>query len=402
MEAEEKRQSLRALDGTNFFLADVETGVGPFVATYLSASQHWNPAQIGLVTGAQNLAAVLAQAPAGWWIDNSSHKRWLVAGGGLVLSAGSLAVLHAPTLWLQVLNQAAIGVALAIILPCVSAISLGIVGKAKLSPRIGRNAAFIHAGNALTAILAGYLSFRHGQNWIFYVSAVFGIFAVASSLLIRSEDIDDEAARAKEDARAEAPESVGAALQRPELLRFLTLLVVFHIANSSMLPLAGQELAHRAGRSAGALMAACIVVSQIIMGPSAWLCGKLTDRTGRKPLFVGGFLVLALRGLLFTVFTAPWGIIAIEALDGVGTAIAGVLTVVVISDLAAGTGRFNLMQGFAQAALGVGAFVGKLGSGWIARAISYHVAFMCLMTVAISGALFFALLIKETLPARQS
>lgn len=45
----EKKQSLLGLDSLNFFLADVRAGVGPFLATYLLGSLHWNPAEIGVV-----------------------------------------------------------------------------------------------------------------------------------------------------------------------------------------------------------------------------------------------------------------------------------------------------------------------------------------------------------------
>ncbi|HEY5300140.1 MAG TPA: hypothetical protein VIJ55_05655, partial [Acetobacteraceae bacterium] len=41
--------SLRALDWLNFFLADVQSGLGPFLAIFLITSEHWNAADIGVV-----------------------------------------------------------------------------------------------------------------------------------------------------------------------------------------------------------------------------------------------------------------------------------------------------------------------------------------------------------------
>ena len=38
----EKKVSVRALEASNFFLADVQTGLGPFLAAYL-ASSGWTP-----------------------------------------------------------------------------------------------------------------------------------------------------------------------------------------------------------------------------------------------------------------------------------------------------------------------------------------------------------------------
>ena len=40
----------RGLDVLTFFLADVQTGFGPFIAVYLTAN-HWTAAQIGLALG---------------------------------------------------------------------------------------------------------------------------------------------------------------------------------------------------------------------------------------------------------------------------------------------------------------------------------------------------------------
>ncbi|MBV9227202.1 MAG: MFS transporter, partial [Acidobacteriaceae bacterium] len=62
----DQQRSLRALDWINFFMADVNTGIGPFLAIYLTASRHWNPASVGVVISAQSIASVAAQGPAGW------------------------------------------------------------------------------------------------------------------------------------------------------------------------------------------------------------------------------------------------------------------------------------------------------------------------------------------------
>ncbi len=41
-------RSLHALDGLNFFLADVQSGLGPFLGIYLLTVPGWNPDGIGL------------------------------------------------------------------------------------------------------------------------------------------------------------------------------------------------------------------------------------------------------------------------------------------------------------------------------------------------------------------
>lgn len=88
--------------------------------------------------------------------------------------------------------------------------------------------------------------------------------------------------------------------------------------------------------------------------------------------------------------------LAVQSLDGIGAAIFGVLWVIIISDLARGTGRFNVLQGTIQAALGVGAFLSNALSGFVVRSFGYNVGFLGLAAVAFAGLLFFALLMPET------
>jgi hypothetical protein len=67
------RTSLRALEASNFFLADVQTGLGPFLAAYLVAS-HWTPSAalyaltVGGLTG-RAAPDALTSPPARWQLQ---------------------------------------------------------------------------------------------------------------------------------------------------------------------------------------------------------------------------------------------------------------------------------------------------------------------------------------------
>ncbi len=84
----ESRRSLRALEWLNFFIADVQTGVGPFLAAYLAATG-WNPGRVGLALTFGGLVTVALQTPAGAVIDAMHRKRALLAWtvGALVMGA---------------------------------------------------------------------------------------------------------------------------------------------------------------------------------------------------------------------------------------------------------------------------------------------------------------------------
>src|SRR4051794_22685567 len=72
------RQSLRGLDWFIFFLADVQTGFGPFIAVYLT-TQKWTQVQIGLVLSIGGIVALIGQMPGGAIVDAARSER-LVAG----------------------------------------------------------------------------------------------------------------------------------------------------------------------------------------------------------------------------------------------------------------------------------------------------------------------------------
>jgi MFS family permease len=80
-------RTLRGVDWTNFFLADVQTGVGPFLAIYL-AGYGWDQQSAGWVLTVGGLAGIAAQTPAGALVDRLRAKRALVATGVVCLAAG--------------------------------------------------------------------------------------------------------------------------------------------------------------------------------------------------------------------------------------------------------------------------------------------------------------------------
>lgn len=390
----------------NFFMADVNTGIGPFLAIYLTATRHWGPASVGIVVSAQSIASVVAQGPAGWLVDWSQNKKRLLIGGAALVALGCLGIGLSPSEPLEILTQILIGLTAAIFPPAIAAISLGIVGKQKLSGRIGRNEGFNHAGNVTFALIAGAVGAWLGQQWIFYTSAIVAIGTILVASTIRSQDIDNEAARAASSDSQVGEETKGRTPRQAASLRdllrdnrlwiFTASVVFFHFANAAMLPLVGELLSKGRDGKSSFYMSACIIAAQLIMIPVALVTGKLADPWGRKPLFLIGFGVLTLRGVLYTLGKGSVYLLAVQSLDGVGAAIFGVLWVIIISNLAKGTGRFNLLQGVIQAALGLGAFLSNFLAGFVVKAFGYNAGFLGLAGIAFAGMLFFAVLMPET------
>src|SRR3954471_24682545 len=82
-------QSQRGLDWFAFFLADIQTGWGPFVAAYLT-SKAWTQLDIGLILTIRTLSAMALQMPLGALVDRVPAKRSLAAIAVAAISGSAL------------------------------------------------------------------------------------------------------------------------------------------------------------------------------------------------------------------------------------------------------------------------------------------------------------------------
>jgi len=403
-------RSLRALDWTNVFLADVRDGVGPYLAIYLLATAHWDAQSIGIALSASSFAAVVAQTPAGALVDGLRSKRAFIVAAAIGIAVASLVMVWNSSFPTVITAQIITGVSSTVFQPALAAITLGLVGRRRMDARLGRNEAFNHGGNVLAAALAGLLAWTVGREAIFYLLAAMSVGSILSVLAIRGGEIDPARARGSDrDSSAPDPEptasghleSLGAMFADRRMLIFSASVILFHFANAAMLPLVGQKLAAGAAKGASVYMSVCIIAAQLIMIPVALFAGRYATKWGRKPVFLIGFAVLPLRGFLYTLSDNGYYLVAVQMLDGIGAGIFGVVAVIVIADLTRGTGRFNLTQGAIFTALGIGASLSVLLAGFIVQHAGYNAAFLALAVIATVALALFAFAMPETRQAEK-
>ena len=390
-----------SLDALNFFLADVRDGLGPYLAIYLLTVQKWDAASIGVVMSIGGIAGILAQTPAGNFIDVTRYKRAAVIVAAIVVTACCLILPLAPGFLPVAIAQSMAGIAGSIFAPAIAAITLGMMGPKAFTRRTGRNEAFNHAGNAVAALLAGGAAYFMGPIAVFYLMAAMAVASIVATLIIPAGAIDHDVARGLDDESHHGiarPAGMAALFENRSLLVFAGSVVLFHFANAAMLPLVGQKLALVNEGLGTTLMAACIVIAQLVMIPAALLVGAKADDWGRKPLFLAGFLILALRGALYPLSDDPYWLVGVQALDGVGAGIFGALFPVVVADLTRGTGRFNVSLGAIATALGLGAALSATFAGLIVVMAGYSAAFLALAAIAGLGLLIYAAFMPETKP----
>lgn len=392
----------RSLDWLNFFLADVRDGLGPYLAIYLLAVQHWDAASIGFVMTAGGLAGLLSQTPAGAFIDTTRFKRGVVIAAALAVTACSLVLPLVPGFWPVTLTQVLTGAAGSIFAPAIAAITLGLTGPKAFTRRTGRNEAFNHAGNAAAALLAGGLSWFAGPIAVFWLMAAMALASIAATLFVPGGAIDHDLARGLGEDGAGGNHSAGfrTLLSSRPLLAFAGASFLFHLANGAMLPLVGQKLATIDKTLATPLTAACIVAAQLVMMPLAVLCGARADAWGRRGLLLAGFAILPLRGVLYTVSDSVGWLVGVQLLDGVGAGIFGALLPVVVNDLTRGTGRFNLTLGAVSTVFGAGAALSPTIGGLAVSGAGYDAAFLTLAAIAAAAWLVLLVFMPETAGGR--
>jgi predicted MFS family arabinose efflux permease len=375
-------RTLRGLDWLNFFLADVQTGVGPFLAIYLAGYQ-WNEERVGLALTVGGISGILTQTPAGALVDHLRSKWALIAAGIVALAAGALLIALVPTFWSVMSAQVLIGGTSSIFGPAVCAISLGIVGRQLFDRRQGRNQTFNSAGNVVAAVAMGLLGYFISNRSIFFFVSVCSLPTILALLVIRPDEIDYERARgAKKGDQDAKPAAAHALLKDRPLVIFLVCAVMFHFANAAMLPLLGEMLAKGQGRNSMMFMSACVVTTQLVITLLASWTGRKAGSWGRKPLLLVAFGVLPVRAVLYTLTSNTVALVTIQILDGVAAGIFGVVSVLVIADLTQGSGRFNLTLGAISTAVGVGASLSQVIAGSIVHHFGSNAGFLFLAAVA--------------------
>ncbi|SFL33870.1 MFS transporter [Methylorubrum salsuginis] len=386
----------RGLDAFTFFIANLQTGFGPFLAVYFT-QQKWTQSDIGLALTVGSLVSLLGQMPGGAFVDASRSKRFAAGFSAFWVGASAVMLAAFPTYLIVMLAMAIHSAASCVLTPAIAAISIGLVGHANAGARLGRNASFSAIGNALGAASMGAVGYYLSNDAVFYLAGALVIPALISLRFIPSRRA--EAARpAAADEPATPPSAGGMAalLKNRALLCFAACMVLFFLANAAMLPLVGSVMTLRASETATALVAACIMVPQAVLAVTAPLVGRLAQSWGRKPLLVIGFAALPVRGLLFAFVSDPYWMVAIQVFDGISASVLGVMVPLIVSDLTRGTGRFNTALGAVGTGMGIGAALSTALAGFMADHLGSHSTFLGLAVMGAVGLVLVVLIMPET------
>jgi len=388
-----------ALDWFNLFVANIQTGFGPFIAVYLS-SQQWTQTAIGLALSIGTVSSMASQVPAGALVDLMPNKTRVAAFSVVVFTVSALMFAIHPIPLFVYLAEILHGVSSCTLGPAIAAMSLVIAGRFGMGLRLGRNARYAAIGNGVGAALMGACGQYVSERAVFYLTAALTLPALFALLPLRLSAVAGAELRPHPRLEGESRARQLRVLADRRLLMFCGCGLLFTFANAPMLMLISGTLTAR-GSNPSLLIAACIVLPQIIVAFASPAVGRFAGRYGRRIVLMLGFSMLPLRCIVFAFTQNPSILVAAQVFDGVAAACFGILVPLIVSDVAGDSGHFNLALGAVGFGIGVGGSLSTPAAGWLADHFGTRLAFLTLLGIG-ALAVLMAYLMPETRPQRNS
>ena len=385
----------RSLDWLNLFVGNIQTGFGPFIAVYLT-TRGWTETSIGLALSLGTVAAMASQIPAGALVDAIRAKAWVVLLSILAFSVSALLFAVQPAPLAVYVAEILHSFSSCTLGPAIAAISLAVAGPAVLGLRFGRNARFAAIGNGIGALLMGACGYYISERAVFFLTAALTLPALAPLLPLTRLDYSGRSGDGGDPLSERA--NPGRVLTDRRLLIFAACVMLFTLGNAAMLPLIGTTLTKSVGSEASLVIAACIVLPQLIVALISPGIGRLAEANGRRIVLLLGLLTLPIRGAVFAVAASPVPVVLVQALDGIAGASIGVLVPLVTSDIAGRSGHYNLALGSVGFAIGIGATLSTTLAGWIGDRYGQPAAFASLAAFGLAACAVVLAAMPETKP----
>jgi len=372
----------RGLDWLNLLLSAAGAAYGAFIPVYLTANA-WTQTHIGFALTVGMLTAVLCMLPAGMVIDTlASWRRRLLAIAIIGGSAAPLLLAALPRplpVMLAVVLQAA---AASLFSPAIAAISLSVAGRDGLCDRLGRNARYGSIGAGLGAAMLGVCGIWGGERGVFVIATIFTLAGLVA--LYRVGPDRPAAALAQPVPDATLGESWKASrrlLRDRRVLVFGLAVALFQVASIAVVQLAAVEATQRLGSRAGIVIAAFVIVPQLVVIWIAPMISRFADRFGRRTVLLAGFATVPVRNVLFASVPHPVGLVPVQSLEGVGGTIFGVMLPLIAADITRGSSFFTSCMALFGLASSLGSAISTSLAGWIADRAGRPITYLVLAAI---------------------
>lgn len=357
----------------------------PLLPLFLSTVLGANASFIGAIEGAAESTAALLKLASGWWSDKVKKRKPLVVLGYGIAAVVRPFVALAQTAGMVLAIRVADRVGKGIRTAPRDALLADSSDAASRGRAFGFHAAMDNAGAVLGPLIAFVLlgQFHLSLRNVFWLAAIPG--ALAFIVLVVA---------VKEVARQEEP---GDTESRPHLSvnerlgkrfwAYLGVVFLFTLGNST-----DAFLLLRANQLGVAVVMAPILWAflNLIKAALGTWGGALSDRLGRKPLIVAGWLIYAAVYFGFAMATEQWHAWALFASYAVFYALTEGTEKALVADLVPRAQR-GVAFGWFNLAIGLGALPASLIFGVIWDRTGAHAAFIFGATLALLAAVGMAL-----------
>ena len=358
----------------------------PLLPLFLTATLGASAATLGVIEGAAETTASLLKLASGWWSDRIKRRKTLVVIGYTIASVARPLVALAQSAGQVLAIRLSDRVGKGIRSSPRDALLADAVAPAQRGRAFGLHRAADHFG-AVIGPLVAFAVLRWTTltlRQLFLLAAIPGALAVIALIVGVREEPRAIAATVPNGTRAATRPTLAGGLPG-RFWGFLGVLLLFTLGNSSdaFLLLRASQLG-----VAAALRPILWAMLHVVKSATSTPGGTLSDRVGRAPLIIAGWLIYAAVYLGFGRATATWQAWALFAVYGTyfglteGVEKALVADLVPVEKRGAGFGWYNL-------AIGLGALPASVifGAVWdrfgAARAFEMGAAFSALAAVAL-------------------
>lgn len=358
----------------------------PLLPLFLTATLGASAATLGVIEGAAETTASLLKLASGWWSDRVRRRKTLVVIGYTIASVArplvALAQSAGQVLAIRVSDRVGKGIRTS---PR-DALLADAVAPAQRGRAFGLHRAADHLGAVIGPLIAfavlrwTTLTLRQ----LFLLAAIPGALAVIALIVGVREQPRAIAATVPNGAPAATRPTLAGGLPG-RFWGFLGVLLLFTLGNSSdaFLLLRASQLG-----VVTALLPILWAMLHVVKSATSTPGGTLSDRIGRAPLIIGGWLIYAAVYLGFGRATATWEAWALFAVYGTYFGLTEGVEKALVADLVpaekrgAGFGWYNLAIGLGALPASVlfGAVWDRYGAG---RAFEMGAAFSGIAAVAL-------------------
>ncbi|MBI5684690.1 MAG: MFS transporter [Verrucomicrobia bacterium] len=370
-----------ALGWTSFFTDVSSEIIYPLLPVFLTTTLGASMAFVGLIEGIAESTASLLKVVSGWWSDKIAKRKPFAVGGyalsGLTRPIIALAAVGWHVLAARFIDRIGKGIRTA---PR-DALLADSVPADRRGAAFGLQRSMDHAGAIVGPLIAFALLTWVTSDYraIFWVAAVPMVFAVAALVFGTSEVTPER------DAKSSAAPFVAT----PKFKRYLALLVLFTLGNSSdaFLILRAKDLG-----VADAMLPLLWVALHVVKMCSSLPAGVLSDRIGRKTLIVTGWLVYAAVYVGFGAASEAWHIWGLFIAYGFFFGMTEAAEKAIVADFYPSEQRGRAF-GLYNAAVGFAALPASLLMGWLWQQFGVTVAFDTGAGLAGAAAVLLALML---------